>query len=363
MQVSDVLQGSVGNCYFLAAVSAVVQHYPDIADELIDETYEEQGIYGVSLWKHGKWQMVWVDGYFPCYHPHGRSHRGKHRLIFANPDDGKEIWMLVVEKAFAKMSGSYAAISGGHVSKALEMLTGGTGRRFTTQKLSRSSEEWAKVKAWIKSDEYIVGAGSQQQQFGDTAAAQQKETLQGVVPGHAYAVLNVYEEEKNCGDEKNGEEPLRLIELRNPWGRVLYHGDWGAGSKKWNGTEGRKVRSATGYTSRTEEGRFWMDWNDFAKCFDSIDVCRMNFTDEDRARRAELREEAARIVAKKDRPRRKDTTDMTSKHKQGHKEGLKDGERYGDYTQESADAMMELLLAEEAREQRMQKKKNKKSKH
>ena len=82
---------SVGDCYFLSALSAVVYHAPDLCDDLIDEEYEEQGVYGVSFWCDGSWRMVWVDGYFPCYRPPKSSHSGRHKLIFAGAKDHKEI--------------------------------------------------------------------------------------------------------------------------------------------------------------------------------------------------------------------------------------------------------------------------------
>lgn len=47
----------------------------------------------------------------------------------------------------------------------------------------------------------------------------------GIVTGHAYSVLQVYEA-----------DGLRLVELRNPWGRGEWEGDWSDSSKKW-GTE------------------------------------------------------------------------------------------------------------------------------
>ena len=98
MEASDIMQGSVGDCYFLSALSSVIWAHPDLADDLIDETYEELGIYGVSFWQNGAWNMVWVDGYFPCYRPGKSSHSGKHKLIFGGSKDHKEIWPLVVEK-------------------------------------------------------------------------------------------------------------------------------------------------------------------------------------------------------------------------------------------------------------------------
>lgn len=98
MEASDIAQGSVGDCYFLSALASAVWAHPDLCDDLIDETYEESGIYGVSFWQHGAWQMVWVDSYFPCYRPGKSSHSGKHKLIFSSSTNCKEIWPLVIEK-------------------------------------------------------------------------------------------------------------------------------------------------------------------------------------------------------------------------------------------------------------------------
>jgi len=327
MEVEDAIQGSVGDCYFLAALSAVIQHHPELAEDLIDETYEEQGIYGVTFWRRGKWKMTWVDGYFPCYQPSSKSsRRGKHRLIFAGASDGKEIWALVVEKAFAKMAGSYEAISGGQISMALEMLTGGRGRRCAPKDLVA---EWDQFKERVISDDYFVGAGSHQLDTNEAKVGDQKKILKGIVTGHAYTVLNVYEDD---------EDELRLVELRNPWGRVMYKGNWGPGCHKWNSEEGRKAKSVVGPTS-AQEGHFWMAWEDFVLCFHSVDICHMNFTEEDRVRRAALKKEADRIIAKQDVPK-------PSSSGGGGQEGQ------AEYTLESADAMMALLLVEDAKEKR-----------
>ena len=326
MELSDSAQGSVGDCYFLSALAAAVHHHPDLADDLIDETYEEHGIYGVSFWLRGKWRMIWVDAYFPCYRPSSHSHRGKYRLIFAAASDRKEIWPLVVEKAFAKLAGSYEAISGGQIADALQMLTGGTGHRRRTSKTNNDTREWQTLVEQVQSDNYLVGAGSQQLCRSSAAdAAEQQKTLQGIVTGHAYTIFNVYED-----------DDLRLIELRNPWGRGSWTGDWGSGScPKWDSAAGRKAIAVVGSPPSAKKGRFWMTWEDFVNCFDSIDSCHMNFSPEDQARRAALREEAIRVVSQ--RPNHLDGGEVAGEYA---------------YTQESADAMMAQLIAEEAAEKR-----------
>ena len=88
------------------------------------------GFYGVSLWLDGRWRMVWVDAFFPCYAPKAEAGRRRQawRLIFAATADHKQIWPMVVEKAIAKVRGSYEGIGGGRISEALAMLTGDSRR-------------------------------------------------------------------------------------------------------------------------------------------------------------------------------------------------------------------------------------------
>ena len=75
MQPGDVVQGNVGNCYFLSAVATAVSDR-EVRRELIDATFEEAGIYGVSFFLRGRWRMVWVDSYFPCYQAKATAKEG-----------------------------------------------------------------------------------------------------------------------------------------------------------------------------------------------------------------------------------------------------------------------------------------------
>lgn len=52
----------------------------------------------------------------------------------------------------------------------------------------------------------------------------------------------------------------RLIQLRNPWGRFSWAGDWGDHSDLWT-AEMRKKFSP----NQSHEGIFWMCYHDFMK--------------------------------------------------------------------------------------------------
>ena len=64
----------------------------------------ENGIYMARVLFKGVYQEVVVDDYFPC------SEQGV--LLGAQPAGGKEIWVMVIEKAWAKLHGSYEIIDG-----------------------------------------------------------------------------------------------------------------------------------------------------------------------------------------------------------------------------------------------------------
>ena len=67
----------------------------------VNTTFSVYGQYRVRLWCKLKqrWMVVTVDDCFPCK-------KGSAKPMFADPH-GTELWVLVLEKAFAKFVGTY----------------------------------------------------------------------------------------------------------------------------------------------------------------------------------------------------------------------------------------------------------------
>ena len=84
-----------------------------------------------------KFVRISVDDRFPCSPLSGKGARGG-KPLFTNPNGG-EIWVCLLEKAFAKLSGSYANIEGGHVLWALEAMTGDSVLKYC---VDAKSGEW-----------------------------------------------------------------------------------------------------------------------------------------------------------------------------------------------------------------------------
>ncbi len=80
----------------------------------ITSKINDWGIYGVKICKNGEWKEVVVDDQFPCF-------QGEPAFSKAH---GDELWVLLLEKAWAKIHGSYERIEAGFAENVLRDLTG-----------------------------------------------------------------------------------------------------------------------------------------------------------------------------------------------------------------------------------------------
>jgi hypothetical protein len=75
----------------------------------------KNGIYMARILHNGEYMEVIVDDYFPV------DQNGK--VFFAQPAANVEIWVMVLEKCWAKLFGSYEAIIGGLPNEVLHAFS------------------------------------------------------------------------------------------------------------------------------------------------------------------------------------------------------------------------------------------------
>ena len=67
IECDDIKQGSLGNCYFLSAISSLTE-FPQLIYQLFrTKEVSNYGYYEVVLFIEGEWQVVILDDYFPVY--------------------------------------------------------------------------------------------------------------------------------------------------------------------------------------------------------------------------------------------------------------------------------------------------------
>lgn len=86
----------------------------------------------------------------------------------------------------------------------------------------------------------------------------------GLIGQHSYAILEARPVQTADGE-------VNLVKIRNPWGNKAWKGDWSETSDKWTPELKRELAA---YDSN--DGTFWMSFEDFTHFFSFVIVCRMN---------------------------------------------------------------------------------------
>lgn len=246
---SDVCQGRLGDCWFLSAI-AVLADVSRITEVVITPEFNDEGIYTVRFCIQGEWVPVVIDDWIPCESP------GK--PAFATSRKRNEIWVSILEKAYAKLHGSYEALEGGLVQDALVDLTGGAGEEIDLR-TPQSQIDLASGRLWsqllhFKREGFLLGAGS-------PTGSDVHVSSSGIVQGHAYSVMQVKEVDGH-----------KLVQIRNPWANeVEWNGPWSDSSPEWTDRMKHKLK----HVPQSKDGIFWMSWQDFQIHFRSIYVCRV----------------------------------------------------------------------------------------
>lgn len=114
IEPSDILQGALGDCYFLSTLSVLAEWPHRIKQIFVNTEVNDVGIYGAWVTKNGERFAVVVDDYIPV--------EGD-RPAFSQAH-GAELWVILLEKCWAKIHGSYERIEAGQAHLTMRDLTG-----------------------------------------------------------------------------------------------------------------------------------------------------------------------------------------------------------------------------------------------
>ncbi|XP_077778353.1 calpain-6 [Podarcis muralis] len=271
----DLHQGKLGNCWFVAACSCLALRQnlwqkvvPNVEEQdwVSDNPDQNVGIFHFCFWRFGEWIDVVIDDRLPTV---------DNELIYCHSNDRNEFWSALLEKAYAKMAGSYEALDGGNTAEAIVDFTGAVAEsidmidgHYSHDIIERAKlfEDLLKVQrrdGLISC--YIMPLSSDEFEG---------QTEMGLVKGHAYSVTEILKmplEEKCLPWQKT--KKLFMIRLRNPWGKSEWNGPWSDSSEEW-----KKVSQAERKKLRLtieNDGEFWMSFEDWCKNFTDVDVCRI----------------------------------------------------------------------------------------
>nr|XP_031540914.1 calpain-14 [Vicugna pacos] len=246
----DLCQGLVGDCWFLAALEALTLHQ-DILSRVVplNQSFTEKyaGIFQFWFWHFGKWVPVVVDDRLPV------NEAGQ--LVFVSSTYKNLFWGALLEKAYAKLSGSYEDLQRGQVSEALVDFTGGV---TVTIKLAEAPDNLWDILTQATYSRTLIGC--------QTHSGKERVLENGLVDGHAYTLTGIRKVTSKHG-------PEYLVKLRNPWGKVEWKGDWSDSSRTW---ELLSPKEKILLLRKEDDGEFWMSLRDFKAHFMLLVICKLS---------------------------------------------------------------------------------------
>jgi len=227
-------QTILGDCYFLEVLSTLSNYGQLIYQLFPNEDMPEDGIFTVCLFVDGKWQKVFIDDYF-------FFDKGTDQFAFVQPLDNC-IYSCILEKAYAKVKGSFSTLFGGYPEDAFKVLTGFDSIIIPFKK-SFNDEEFIKFIKEKLEKGYLFSCSRDY---------------------HAYSLLNIYPDKdikKTC------------LQIRNPWGG----NDNDEESKNANETLKEKGIKYTEPPKNKYNGIFQLKYPDFKEQFYNVTFCQTLF--------------------------------------------------------------------------------------
>ena len=209
----------------------------------------------------------------------------------------KQLWCQYIEKAYAKIHGSYRAISGGQIEEAFLDLTGAPTIVYYFDHMNFNPVTFWNALLQFRSKKLPMGCGTSTSQVG-------------LVGRHAYSILDVREVHNigldffrdklvnwtlgNVSGFTEFDGTVRLLRIRNPHGQGEWKGEFSDTSPVWESLMSNKYKSTnqgivdlttttTTTTTATpqspilertmvNDGCFWIDYDSFLMGFTNVDV-------------------------------------------------------------------------------------------
>lgn len=245
IEPNDIEQGTNGDCYFLSAISALSE-FPERIEKLFKvKEINSAGCYAVTIYLCGNPVTVMVDDYYAVQN----LKRGP-KLAFVGSKQS-ELWVMIIEKAWAKLHKNYTIIDGGDARESLGALTGSPVDKFDfVNYKDKPLDLWKEISVFDKKNYVMCAGGIKQEQ-------------KGLEKAHAYTLMNTYEVKWN-------NEEVRLVQIRNPWGSGEWNGEWSDKDKvHWTPELNKQLNH-----SDKDDGTFFMKFEDFINFYNFIFVAR-----------------------------------------------------------------------------------------
>eukprot|EP00340_Litonotus_pictus_P004981 CAMPEP_0170517410 /NCGR_PEP_ID=MMETSP0209-20121228/3415_1 /TAXON_ID=665100 ORGANISM="Litonotus pictus, Strain P1" /NCGR_SAMPLE_ID=MMETSP0209 /ASSEMBLY_ACC=CAM_ASM_000301 /LENGTH=788 /DNA_ID=CAMNT_0010802657 /DNA_START=138 /DNA_END=2504 /DNA_ORIENTATION=+ len=245
VEPNDIQQGILPDNHLASSLSALAEKGNLIKRLFKTDKYSSFGVYQVKLCINGEWNTITIDDYFPCI-PKNNP------LVSRSP--GNEIWVLILEKAIAKVYESYYSLIHINISDFFLLLTGCPSFHLNLEDLIKNDgydQCMKRLKSFVNDKKYLVVALSRQSENDQNEGEEDDDML--TIGNYGYTLLDV----KNMQSDN-------LVFLRKIW---------------FDQKKEEKIRMYEEQLKKqypkieSNEGQLILNYEDFLKEFQSVTVC------------------------------------------------------------------------------------------
>ncbi|CAF4873840.1 unnamed protein product [Rotaria sp. Silwood1] len=244
---SDIKQGALGNCWLVAALALISERSRLLEHILLTKTVNNEGVYLVRICHNGLWKTIIVDDFFPC--------TKYDHLVFAQ-GKRRQMYVPLIEKACAKLFGSYEALRGGNMSEGLQLLTGAPCDYIDLKPSDTpldGDSVWAQLMSACES-KLLIGTSS-----GATGVNSEEYARVHIHNNHAFSVLAAH---------ALNNESSRFVLVRDPHSYSNY--------RESSVTENVLKQLRLVNSANRSTGAFWISWPRFLRYFSSLTISTYN---------------------------------------------------------------------------------------
>ena len=184
---NDIRQGLIPCSHLDSALSALAEKYNLVKRLFKNDTYNEYGIYQIKLCVGGEWITVVVDDYFPCI---------PMSTPLVTTSQMNELWILILEKALAKVYDCYYNLTCMNIADFFLTLTGCPSFSYNLENLQSEEKKdiFNKIKNFVIDKKYLVVAISKMNDLEnniDNNNEENEDDTSLTVPNYGYTIIDV----------------------------------------------------------------------------------------------------------------------------------------------------------------------------
>ncbi|EAR85246.2 calpain family cysteine protease (macronuclear) [Tetrahymena thermophila SB210] len=252
INVCDIIPGQLSNFWFLSSVALLAEKQECIKRLFLTQDINEQGFYRVKICKNGEWQSVNVDDYFPCYpldgpifsHIDSQQDEDQSDISKSSNNNCHQTWLLILEKAYAKIHGDYFKLKNGSQKKCENALIDLTGCPVEKIKIDSNSEIQT-IENYKNKRGYLMNL--------------QKEDKQKDTTGYAYYIIRL-----------ENYDGTWLFNIRDIWENLQWEGDWSNHSELWDDKARKQLNPDLNDPKQT-----WMKFENVKEQFKFVNICKI----------------------------------------------------------------------------------------